>query len=163
MHLPQNIIAWCAQNWAELTSIFITSIALIYAALAYYSSKGAAKAARSAHLTDLRMSVQTSFQEAQRGHRNLQLQCQQTRIDWERHYKRHRAPLSLQTHTPELADIRRVERDGAKLLQKAEFGLADLDQQSAKQLEQTFAVTKTTADQIENLAKRLQPPPNHFE
>lgn len=145
----------------DIGSIFIPTAALIFAALAYFSSRSNAKAARSAQLTNLRMSVQAGYQEAQSSFSNLQLQCQQSenavRAEWAS-----RAPQLMASRSSLFGDdkvavskMRGIEREGAALLKKADEKLADLEHLSPKQLEARYAEIKSITAQIDVLPMRL--------
>lgn len=147
--------------YTGIGTILIPTVTLIFAALAYYWSKSSAKAAQAAQLTNLRMSVQTSFQEAQGSLSNLQILCRQSesavRSEWAS-----RAPQLVASRSSLFGDdnvavtkMRGIEREGAALLEKANEKLADLEQLSPKQLEVRYAEIKSITAQIDVLPMRL--------
>lgn len=145
----------------DIGSIFIPTAALIFAALAYFSSRSNAKAARAAQLTNLRMSVQASFQEAQRSFSNLQILCRQSenavRSEWAS-----RAPQMVASRSSLFGDdkvavstMREIEGEGTALLEKANKKLADLEKLTPGQLEARYAEVKAITAQINFLPMRL--------
>lgn len=144
----------------DIGSIFIPTAALVFAALAYFSSRSNAKAARAAQLTNLRMSVQASFQEAQRSFSNLQILCRQSesviKSEWSTRAPKLARPASLfGTDNPEVKKVREIERDGAILLRKADEKLVGLENLNPKQLEARYAEIKTITAQVDVLPMRL--------
>ena len=146
---------------ADIGTIFIPSVALIFAALAYCSSRSNAKAARADQLTNLRMSVQVSFQEAQSSFSNLQTHSRQLEIAAKSEWARRAPKLSASEPSlfgAEIAEVKRlheIEREGAALIQLAKEKLINLENLFPRQLEARFAEIKVITAQIDMLPMRL--------
>jgi len=145
----------------DIGSIGIPVLTLIFAGLAYYWSKISAKAAQATQLMNLRMSVQTSFQEARSSLTNLRILCQQSehaiRSEWAS-----REPQLTVSRSSLFGDdkvavskMRAIEMEGAALLARANEKLADLQQLSPKQLEARYAEIKSITAKMDALPMRL--------
>ena len=156
------VIDWMANQWLELASLVIATAALFYAALAYNSSRNAAKAARTSDLANLRIQAKLSLAEANRRFLKLCSSCQASRADWEQHKRKHMPSLGGTWPAPELSNIAQVQREGAVLLQEISQYFVPVEEMNAAQLESGFQDAKAAALEIEKLAGRLEGPPTLF-
>ncbi|MEO9606775.1 MULTISPECIES: hypothetical protein [Alphaproteobacteria] len=142
-------------------SIFLPLVATILAGIACLLSWASAKSARDQQLTNLRMSVQASYQEAQSSFSNLQIQCEQSKRAFIAERAALRPPLSRPGNSmfgsdePHLKRLREIERNGAVLLQKAKENLSDLEVLGSAQLESRYAKNKAITAEIGALPMHL--------
>lgn len=142
-------------------TIFLPLVATILAGIACILSWTSAKSARDQQLTNLRMSVQASYQEAQSSFSNLQIQCEQSKRAFMSERSALRPTLSWPGNSmfgsdePHLKRLREIERSGAELLQKAKESLSGLEKLGSTQLEARYAKIKAITAEIGVLPMHL--------
>lgn len=159
-----SVMDWFTNNWLEVVSLAIALVALIYASMAHYSSKEAARATKTSDVTHLRLQAKSSLSKADRSFLSLQSACNVNRDLWKRHDQKYFPLLSVRSfdQSDELKSIGSTERDGARLLHCIRESYAGLNEMHVEQLEVIIQETDQTGIQIERLAHRLQEPPQLF-
>ncbi|SDP79323.1 hypothetical protein SAMN04488512_1501 [Sulfitobacter litoralis] len=152
------------QNAFEILSILISAGALVYAALAFRTSRQAIKAARDSDITALQVKAQDSISAAERSMLILQEACRQTRQEWDRHKTRHFPALggnlggSMFAEPEETRHIRKIERAGLKTLKELIASRPKPDALAPSELHQFIARAQSASTHIERLKLGLKGP-----
>lgn len=152
------------QNAFEILSILISAGALLYAALAFRTSKQAIRAARESDVTALHLRAQDSISGAKRSLLILQEACHQTRQEWDKHRTRHYPTLgsglgrSMFSEPEETQHISSIERTGLKTLEDLLSSTPKPDASAPSELHQFIARAQSASTQIERLKLGLEGP-----
>lgn len=152
------------QNASEILSILISAGALLYAALAYRTSKQAIKDSRDADITALHLRAQDSISDARRSLLILQEACHQTRQEWDNHRTRHFPALgggfgrSMFSEPDETKHISSIERTGLKSLEDIIASTPKPDVSAPSELHQFIARAQSASTHIERLKLGLKGP-----
>ncbi|KII17711.1 hypothetical protein [Phaeobacter sp. S60] len=152
------------QNAFDILSILISAGALLYAALAFRTSKQAIKAARDSDITALQVKAQDSILDAKRSMLILQEACLQTRQEWDRHKTQHFPALgrnlarSMFAEPKETQHIGTIECTGLKTLEELLASTPEPDALSPSELHRFIARAHSASTQIERLKLDLEGP-----
>jgi len=147
------------QHAFEAVSMFISGVALVYAALAFKAAKHAIQATRDSDMTALRVKVMDGISEAERGFLKLQKSCQMTRDHWEKHLDEHYPTFGRGFEPPkETRHIADLERTGRKLLGELIDRSPITGKEDALNLEDYIRHAQFTSVQIERLNLSLEMP-----
>ena len=148
----------------DVISILISAGALLYAALAFRTSKQAIKAARDSDITALKVKAQDCISDAERSMLSLQEACLQTRQKWDRHNARQFPKFgvnfggSMLGEPEDTRHIREIECKGLKMLEELLSLTPMPDALAPSDLHQFVARAQSTTTQIERLKLRLDGP-----
>ncbi len=152
------------QNAFEIVSILISAGALLYAALAFSTSKQAIEATKNSDITALQVKVQDGISDAKRSFLSLQEACLLTRREWENHKNKHFPTLgsnlgrSMFAEPEETQHISNIERTGSKALHELLASVPDSDAPASSELHQFIARAQSASMQIERLKLGLEGP-----
>lgn len=152
------------QNAFEIVSILISAGALLYAALAFSTSKQAIKATKDSDIIALQVKVQDGISDAKRSFLSLQEACLLTRREWEDHKSKHFPALgsnlgrSMFAEPEETQHISNIERTGSKALNELLASIPKSDAPASSELHQFIARAQTAPMQIERLKLGLKGP-----
>lgn len=152
------------RNAFEIVSILISAGALLYAALAFNTSKQAIKATKDSDITALQVKVQDGISDAKRSFLSLQEACLLTRREWENHKSKHFPALgsnlgrSMFAEPEETQHISNIERIGTKALNELLASIPKSDAPASSELHQFIARAQSASMQIERLKLGLEGP-----
>lgn len=152
------------RNAFEIVSILIAAGALVFAALAFNTSKKAIKATKESDITALQIKAQDSISDAKRSFLLLQEACLLTRRDWENHKSQHFPALgshfgrSMFAEPDETQHISKIERTGSKALNELLGSIPKSDALASSTLHQFIAKAQSASTQIEQLKLGLEGP-----
>ena len=152
------------QNAFEIVSILISAGALVYAALAFSTSKQAIKAAKDSDITALQVKVQDGISDARRSFLSLQEACLLTRREWEIHKSKHFPSFgsnlgrSMFAEPEETQHISNIERIGSKALSELLASVPSSEAPVASDLHQFISRAQSASMQIERLKLGLEGP-----
>lgn len=152
------------QNAFEIVSILISAGALLYAALAFSTSKQAIKAAKDSDITALQVKAQDGISEAKRSFLSLQEACLLTRRQWENHKSKHYPTLgskfgrSMFAEPEDTRHISNIERTGSKALNDLLASVPKSEAPAPSELHQFIARAQSASMQIERLKLGLEGP-----
>lgn len=152
------------QNAFEILSILISAGALLYAALAFRTSKQAIKVARDSDITALHLRAQDSISGAKRSLLKLEEACHQTRREWDNHRTRHFPAFgsdlerSMFSGPEETQHISSIERAGLKTLEELLALTPKPDVSAPSELHQFIARAQSASTHIERLKLGLKGP-----
>lgn len=152
---------WIASNTLELFSLFIASVALIYAARAFHLTKRTWKATSNSENLELRLRAKTALADADRSLEVLRGRCHDTQSSWDAHNRKQNfMTISCRFHKdPELISNTKVQRQGMMMLESLKESFSNLDELTRIEIEKRLLETKYVAIKIEGLARQLQGPP----
>lgn len=152
------------QNAFEIVSILISAGALLYAALAFSTSKQAIKATRESDITALQVKAQDGISDARRSFLLLQEACLLTRREWDNHKSQHFPALgdnfgrSMFAEPDETQHISNIEQAGSKALNELLETIPKSDASTSSELHQFIARAQSASAQIERLKLGLEGP-----
>jgi len=157
-------LEFVVQNAFEIVSILISAGALLYAALAFSTSKQAIKATRESDITALQVKAQDGISDARRSFLLLQEACLLTRREWDNHKSQHFPALgdnfgrSMFAEPDETQHISNIEQTGSKALNELLESIPKFDASTSSELHQFIARAQSASAQIERLKLSLEGP-----
>jgi len=158
------ILEFVSQNAFEIVSLLISAGALLYAALAFSTSKQAIKATRESDITALQVKAQDGISDARRSFLLLQEACLLTRREWDNHKNQHFPALggnfgrSMFAEPDETQHISNIEQTGSKALNELLETIPKSDASTSAELHQFIARAQSACAQIERLKLGLEGP-----
>jgi hypothetical protein len=147
-----------ASKWLEISTLIVACGGLVYAHLAFRTSKLGLGQASRAELTNLRILAKASLSDAEQSLVSLQLNCAIHRAAAEAERLRNGPKLSSSTNmfSPQPSD--KVAAKAQNLLQGLGDDYANIDKLDLPELEELMRKAKLTSLKIQALASELSAP-----
>lgn len=152
---------WVASNALELFSLFIASVALLYAARAFHLTKRTWKATQHSETSEIRLRAKTALADADRSLEVLRNRCHDIQSQWDAHDRKHNF-MTLRSgfhEDPEIINNSKVQQRGTMMLRNLRNDFSNLDNLTRTELEKRLLEAKRVALQIESFGRQLQGPP----
>jgi hypothetical protein len=127
---------WVASNALELFSLFIASIALLYAARAFHLTKRTWKATQHSETSEIRLRAKTALADADRSLEVLRNRCHDIQSQWDAHDRKHNfMTFGDSFHKdPEIINNSKVQQQGMMMLASLKDSFSDLDELTRTEL-----------------------------